>query len=81
MSLHSFGDGTRNCLEFSREIADVIFDIKVVLGSIGVLLSLFAIVLIGLSKIYKQFVYRLVMYLMAVNIYASPLPSDRADSS
>ena len=56
------------CFEFSKEKADAIFDIKVVLGSFGVLLSLFAITLIILLKFYKMFVYRLVMYLMAVNI-------------
>ena len=68
MFLNAFGNRTEHCLEFSKTIADVVFDLKVVLGSLGILLSLFAIVLIALSRIYKQFVYRLVMYLMAVNI-------------
>ena len=68
VSLNAFGNGTEHCLEFSKKIADVIFDLKIALGSLGILLSLFAIVLITLSRIYKQFVYRLVMYLMAVNV-------------
>ena len=68
MSLDAFGNGTDHCLEFSKKIADVIFDIKIVMGSLGILLSLSAIVLVTVSKIYKQFVYRLVMYLMAVNV-------------
>ena len=69
MDLDTFGNKTENCFKFSKNIADVVYyDLKVVLCSIGILLSLFAIVLIGLSKIYKQFVYRLVMHLMAVNI-------------
>jgi hypothetical protein len=72
MSLNVFGNGSEpehvHCLEFSKKIADVIFDLKMALGSLGTLLSLFAIVLVAASRIYKQFVYRLVMYLMAVNI-------------
>ena len=60
---------TENCApKFSKEIADAVFDIKVILGSFGILLSLFALGLIGLLKFYKKFVYRLVMYLMAINI-------------
>ena len=65
MSLNNFGNrsGTEYCLEFSKKIANVIFDLTIALGSLGILLSL-----VALSRIYKQFVYRLVMYLMAVNI-------------
>ena len=59
---------TVNCsLNFSKEIANAIFNIDVVLGSIGCLLSLFATGLIILFKFYKKFVYRLVMYLIVVN--------------
>ena len=63
----SFDNETGQCFNFSKEIADDIFDIKVVLGSFGILLSLFATGLIVLFKFYKKFVYRLVMYLMVVN--------------
>ena len=58
MSLDAFGNGTDHCLEFSKKIADVIFDIKIVMGSLGILLSHSAIVLVTVSK---KFVYRLVM--------------------
>ena len=71
MSLDYFSNETissDHCLKFSKSIADVILYLKVILGSSGVLLSLCPVVLIGLSRIYKQFVYRLVLYLMAVNI-------------
>ena len=61
-------NNSENCLEFSRDVANTIFIIKVVLSSFGILVSLFVIVLIGLMKTYKQFVYRLVVYLMTVNI-------------
>ena len=57
-----------NCFKFSKEIAHAIFDIKVILSSVGILLSLFATGLIVWLKFYKKFVYRLVMYLMAINI-------------
>ena len=62
----SFSD-SQLCLQFSKHVADTIFIIKVALGSVGVLASLLVILLIGVMKVYKQFVYRLVLYLMAVN--------------
>ena len=58
---------SEHCLEFSKDVADTIFILKVVLGSFGILVSLLVILLIGVMKSYKQFVYRLVVYLMAVN--------------
>ena len=48
-------------------VVDTIFIIKVALGSTGVLASLLVVLLIGVVKLYKQFVYRLVLYLMAIN--------------
>ena len=54
-------------LQFSRDVAQTIFIIKVVLSSFGIFVSLFVILLIGFMKTYKQFVYRLVIYLMAIN--------------
>ena len=55
------------CLQFSKHVADTILIIKVALGSTGVLASLLVVLLIGVMKLYKQFVYRLVLYLMAIN--------------
>ena len=66
-SSHCF-DNETGCFNFSKEYANAIFDVKAVLGSFGILLSLFATGLIIWLKAYKKFVYRLVMYLMAVNI-------------
>ena len=41
--------------------------IKVALGSLGILLSLSVIIVILVSRLDKQFLYRLVMYLTVVN--------------
>ena len=68
MMTGSFDETHGQCFNFSKEIAEAILDIKVTLSSIDILLSLFAIGLIVRLKFYKKFVYRLVMYLMAVNI-------------
>ena len=70
MSLHASSNESEieHCLEFSKKIANVIFDLKIALGSLGTLLCLFVIILVAASGIYKQFVYRLVLYLMIVNI-------------
>ena len=54
--------------EFSASIAKVIFDIKVSLGSVGIVLCLLAILIIGVIKEYRNdFVHRLLMYFMVVN--------------
>ena len=58
---------TSHCCEFSRSVVEEIFIIKVVLGSLGAVLSLVVLFRIGVEKLHKQFVYRLVMYLMIVN--------------
>ena len=58
-----------HCHEFSKSVADDIFIIKVFFGSLGVLLSLVVSILIRVTKLHKQFVYRLVMYLMIVNTF------------
>ena len=58
-------NNTEYCLHFSRDVANTIFIIKVVLSSF---VSLFIIILFRLMKTYKQFVHCLVIYLMAVNI-------------
>ena len=67
-SIDVYANGTDLCTEFSKKVANDIFIIKVVFGSLGALMSLMVIILIGATKIYKQFVYRLVVYLMIVNV-------------
>ena len=63
-----YNDSDEHCLEFSRQIAKAIFDVKVCLDSVGILVSLLVIIFIWRSRNYKKFVYRLVMYLMVVNV-------------
>ena len=58
------------CNEFSASVANYIFYIKVNLGSVVIVLSLLAILTIGVTKKYrKDFVYRLLMYFMVVNFF------------
>ena len=58
------------CNEFSASVANDIFYIKVILGSVGIVLCLLAILIIGVTKKYrKDFVYRLLMYVMVVNSF------------
>ena len=58
------------CNEFSASVANDIFYIKVSLGSVGIVLCLLAILIIGVTKKYrKDFVYRLLMYVMVVNSF------------
>ena len=56
-----------HCFKSPKKIAEAIFIIKVTLNSIGILASILVVCLILISKNYKRFVYRLVMYLMIVN--------------
>ena len=56
-----------HCFKSPRKIAEAIFIIKVTLNSTGILASILVVCLILISKNYKRFVYRLVMYLMIVN--------------
>ena len=59
----------RTALSFQRILQMLLlFMIKPVLDNFGILMSLFVILLIGFTKKYKQFVYRLVVYLMMGNI-------------
>ena len=68
LSATSDVNNSDSCREFSNDTARDIFIIKLCFGTLGILVSLIILILIGVTKIYKQFVYRLVMYLMVVNI-------------
>ena len=68
IDVYANNSGADQCTEFSKKVANDIFIIKVFFGSFGLLVSLIVIILIGTTKIYKQFVYRLVAYLMTVNV-------------
>ena len=60
-------DVDENCFKSPKKIAEAIFIIKVILNCVGILASILVVFLILISKYYKRFVYRLVMYLMIVN--------------
>ena len=60
-------DVDEHCFKSPKHIAEAIFIIKVTLNCIGILASILAVCLILISKNYKRFVYRLVMYLMIVD--------------
>lgn len=60
-------DVDEHCFKSPKKIAEAIFVIKVTLNCIGILASVLVVCLILISKNYKRFVYRLVMYLMIVN--------------
>ena len=60
-------DVDEHCFKSPKKVAEAIFIIKVTLNCIGILASVLVVCLILISKNYKRFVYRLVMYLMIVN--------------
>ena len=55
------------CFKSPKKTAEAIFIIKVTLNCVGILASLLVVCLIMISKNYKRFVYRLVLYLMIVD--------------
>ena len=60
-------DGTQ-CLDFSIRTAQTVLSIKLSIGAFTVLANLLAIVLIIASKRYRDFLYRLVVYLLITDI-------------
>lgn len=67
MITNSSGDVDEHCFKSPKKVAEAIFVIKVTLNCIGILSSILVVCLIFISKNYKRFVYRLVVYLMIVN--------------
>ena len=57
-----------SCLNFTTEFAKAVLDVKASLGAITVVVNLLAIALIVISKKYKDFTFRLVIYLMVTDI-------------
>ena len=64
------GHGTRNltCINFTAETFQTVFAIKMSLSSFAIIANLVVFVLILLTKKAKDFMYRLVLYLMATDI-------------
>lgn len=58
----------QQCLEFSQATANAVLGVKVGLDSAGIIASLTVIIIISIIGNYKRIMYRLVIYLMAVNI-------------
>ena len=57
-----------SCLDFSPEVENVVIRLKATLGGITIVVSLLAILLIVMTKKYKDFTFRLVLYLMIIDI-------------
>ena len=57
-----------SCYDFSRKEYDAAFYTKLSVASMGVLTSILVVLLILVSKSYKHFVFRLVIYFMVANI-------------
>ena len=56
------------CLNFTTQTADVVLRVKLSLGIITVVLNLLAILLILVSKKFKDMTFRLVIYLMVTDV-------------
>ncbi len=67
------------CLEFSKKIADVVFDLAIALGTLGILLSLFAIMLPESTNNLSFVLY--ISCLSDSQHYTNPVSNYRADSS
>lgn len=66
-SLRNFSN--TSCHRFSEEQVDVIQTTKLVVASVGALASIIVILLIVISRNYKRFVFRIVVYFMSVNLF------------
>ena len=68
---NSEGSTPRNgsCHRFSQVEVDIIQTTKLVFASVGAIVSILVILLIVISRSYKRFVFRLVIYFMSVNLF------------
>ena len=60
-----------SCHRFTKENVVAIQSSKLVIASVGAVASIVVILLIVLTKSYKRFVFRLVIYFMSVNLFQS----------
>ena len=73
MSTNGSANGSANCYNFTKMDVEAAYHTKNSVASLGVLLS-FAVVLllcISKNKVIKKFVFRLVFYLMLINLVAA----------
>ena len=61
-------DDSKRCLNFTIQNAHAVFDVKLSLGAITVVANLLAIILIIASRRFRDFLYRLVVYLLVTDI-------------
>lgn len=62
------GDDDLKCFNFSTRTAHAVFTVKLTLGAFTILANLLAIVLIIASRRFRDFLYRLVIYLLMTDI-------------
>ena len=62
------GDDGTVCLNFTTQTAHTVFKVKLSLGAITVVANLLAIILIIASRRFRDFLYRLVVYLLVTDI-------------
>ena len=68
MSHLNYNSSNLSCLNFTIQTAKDVFYIKISLGSFTVLANLIAIALIFFSRRFKEFTFRLVIYLLATDV-------------
>ena len=57
------------CYNFSTSAVEAAYYTKLCVASLGILAASVVIIMICASKVYRQFVYRLVLYLMLTNLF------------
>ncbi len=62
-------NGSFPCLNFSQKTANIVHDAKMSLSSCAIFANLVAIGFVFFAKRYKDFIYRLMAYLMATNVF------------
>ena len=65
----SIHNGKDECLNFSTETADTVRNVKVSLGTFALVVNLLAIILIVISKKFKDITFRLVIYLLITDVF------------
>ena len=68
MSGNGSADGGANCYNFTKVEVEAAYYTKISVASLGILLSFGALLLLCISKVIKKFVFRLVFYLMLINL-------------
>lgn len=66
---HSVNEnGSKECINFTLQIANSVFGIKMSLSSFAIVANLAVIVFILYTKKFRDFVYRLILYLMIIDV-------------